>query len=77
MEPGLIFALVWAVLALFVGGLLVVRRNWLAATIKAEREAPGMRPGLRSPKAGMFLAIGLVFLAMGVFIFVWLLVAAF
>ncbi|WP_127793356.1 hypothetical protein [Agromyces sp. LHK192] len=77
MEPGLVFALVWAVLALVGGTLLIVRRGWLAATIRAEREAPGMRPGLRSPGPKVFLAIGAVFIAMGLFIVGWWVVASF
>ncbi|QTX03397.1 hypothetical protein [Agromyces archimandritae] len=70
MEPGFVFALVWAVLAVAIGIALITRRDWLAARIRAEREAPGMRPGLRSPKPWLFLLLGLLFAAMGVFIII-------
>ncbi|WP_022890068.1 hypothetical protein [Agromyces italicus] len=77
MEPGLIFALAWAVLALVGGAALVVRRRWLAAAITAERQAGAGRAGARGPSSTMFLAVGLVFVAMGLFILVWWATAAF
>ncbi|MFF2495750.1 hypothetical protein [Agromyces sp. NPDC058064] len=77
MEPGLIFALAWAVLSLVGGAVLVVRRRWLAAAITAERQSGAGRAGARGPSPKMFLAIGLVFVAMGLFIIIWWASAAF
>lgn len=71
MEPGLVFALAWAVIALVGGAVLVVRRRWLADAITAERQAGAGRAGARGPRPAMFLAVGLVFVAMGLFIIVW------
>lgn len=71
MEPGLIFALAWALLALVAGVALIVRRRWLADTITAERQSTVARAGSRGPSSRVFLIIGLVFVAMGMFILVW------
>lgn len=71
MEPGLVFALAWAVLALVGGAVLAVRRRWLADVITAERQSRVGRAEARGPRPVMFLAIGLVFVAMGLFIIVW------
>ncbi|SFR69317.1 hypothetical protein SAMN05428970_0661 [Agromyces sp. CF514] len=71
MEPGIVFALAWAVLALVGGVLLVVRRRWLADTITAERQSTVARAGARGPSPRVFLIVGLVFAAMGLFIIVW------
>ncbi|MFF2276026.1 hypothetical protein [Agromyces sp. NPDC058126] len=71
MEPGLIFALAWAVIALVGGSVLVARRRWLADAITAERQAGAGRAGARGPSPMMFLTVGLVFVAMGLFIIVW------
>lgn len=77
MEPGLIFALAWAVLALVAGALLVARRHWLADTITAERRAAAVRADARGPSSKLFLGVGLLFIAMGLFIVVWWAIAAF
>ncbi|ANJ25757.1 hypothetical protein [Agromyces aureus] len=71
MEPGLIFALAWAVLALVGGVALIVRRRWLADTITAERQSNVARADARGPSANVFLIVGVVFVAMGLFIIVW------
>lgn len=71
MEPGLIFALAWAVLALAGGTVLVVRRRWIAAAITTERQAGAGRAGARGPSPTTFLVVGLLFVAMGLFIIVW------
>ncbi|MFF2370650.1 hypothetical protein [Agromyces sp. NPDC058110] len=71
MEPGMIFALAWAVLALVAGVALIARRRWLAETITAERQSAVSRAGARGPSARVFLIVGLVFVAMGLFIIVW------
>lgn len=76
MEPGLVFALAWAVIALVGGAVLVVRRRWLADAITAERQSGAGRAGARGPSPTMFLAVGLVFVAMGLFIIVWWATAA-
>lgn len=77
MEPGLIFALAWAVLALVAGVALIVRRRWLADTITAERQSTVARAASRGPSSNVFLIVGLVFVAMGLFILVWWASAAF
>lgn len=77
MELGLVFALAWAVLALIVGSVLVVRRRWFAETITAERQSTVARAGVRGPRSGVFLIVGLGFIAMGLFIIVWWASAAF
>lgn len=77
MEPGLIFALAWAVLALVGGAVLVVRRRWLADAITAERRAGAGRAGARGASPTTFLAVGLVFVAMGLFIIGWWVSTAF
>jgi hypothetical protein len=71
VEVGLIFALGWAVLALVGGALLVVRRQWLADAITAERQSRAGLVGSRGPRPTVFLAVGLVFVAMGLFILGW------
>ncbi|GAA1516382.1 hypothetical protein BJ978_000641 [Agromyces terreus] len=77
MEPGLVFALAWAVVALVIGGVLVVRRRWIAEAITAERQATVNRAGSRGPSSNVFLIVGLVFVAMGLFIIVWWVASAF
>jgi hypothetical protein len=71
VETGLVFALAWAVLALVAGTVLIVRRRWLADTITAERQATPGRAASRGPSSKAFLIVGLVFVAMGLFVLVW------
>lgn len=71
MQPGLIFALVWAVLALVAGVALVMRRSWLADTIAAERRSRAGTADAKGPSRTLFLIIGLLFVAMGLFIVGW------
>jgi hypothetical protein len=77
VEPGLAFALAWAVFALVAGAALVVKRRWLSETITAERQSTMARAGARGPSSNVFLVVGLVFVAMGLFIIVWWASAAF
>ncbi|GAA1756771.1 hypothetical protein [Agromyces humatus] len=71
MQLGLVFALVWAVLALVAGVALVIRRTWLAETIAAERRSRPGRAAARAPSRTLFVVIGLLFIAMGLFIIGW------
>jgi len=71
VQIGLVFALAWAVLALVGGATLVIRRNWLAETIAAERQSRPGRAAARAPSRLLFMIIGLVFIAMGLFIIGW------
>lgn len=71
VEIGLVFGLAWAVLALVAGAVLVIRRRWLAETIGAERRSRPGRAASRAPSPTRFLLIGLLFLAMGLFIIGW------
>ena len=71
VQLGLIFALAWAVLALVGGAALVIRRRWLSETIAVERRSRPGRAAARAPSPTLFMLIGLVFIAMGLFIVGW------